>query len=104
MLMMRIDAIDRGIGGTFTGRELLIGQRAAHFKVLLCFWSARCANISGKRKKCAKLRLKSNEPRAGGRRAANGVLSLADQFSRNHDEQLTYDNPPTSKNSDGFSL
>ena len=21
-----------------------------------------------------------------------------------HDEQLTYDNPPTSKNSDGFSL
>ena len=26
------------------------------------------------------------------------------KFSKNHDEQLTYDNPPTSKNSDGFSL
>jgi len=36
--------------------------------------------------------------------AANCVPSLADQFSENHDEQLTYDNPPTSKNSDGFSL
>ena len=35
-------------------------------------------------------------------KAAYGVLSLADQFSKNHDEQLTYDNPPTSKNSDGF--
>lgn len=52
----------------------------------------------------AQLRLKSIEPRAGSGRAANGVLSLADQFSRNHDEQLTYDSPPTSKNSDGFSL
>ena len=53
---------------------------------------------------CAQLRIKSIEPRTGGGRAANGVLSLADQFSRNHDEQLTYDSPPTSKNSDGFSL
>ena len=40
----------------------------------------------------------------GGGRAAYVVPSLADQFSKNHDEQLTYDNPPTSKNSDGFSL
>ena len=39
-----------------------------------------------------------------GEQAAYGVPSLADQFSNNHDEQLTYDNPPTSKNSDGFSL
>ena len=34
----------------------------------------------------------------------SGGTFLADQFSKNHDEQLTYDNPPTSKNSDGFSL
>ena len=27
-----------------------------------------------------------------------------DQFSKNHDEQLKCDNPPTSNNSDGFSL
>ncbi len=104
MLIMRVDAIDRGIGGTFTRTELPIGQRAARFRVLLCFWRARCADTSGERTMCAKLRLKSIEPRAGSGRAANGVLSLADQFLRNHDEQLTYDNPPTSKNSDGFSL
>ena len=103
MLIMFVDAIDRGISGTFTRIELPIGQRAARFTVLLCFWRARCAYISGKRTTCAQLRLKSIEPQAGGGRAANGVLSLADQFSRNHDEQLTYDNPPTSKNSDGFS-
>ena len=40
----------------------------------------------------------------GGGQAAYGVQSLADQFSKNHDEQLKYDNPATSKNSDGFSL
>ena len=104
MLIMGVDAIDRGIGGTFTGIELPIGRRAARFRVLLCFWNARCAHISGKRTTCAQLRLKSIEPHAGSGRPANGVLSLADQFSKNHDEQLTYDNPPTSKNSDGFSL
>ena len=38
MLIMRVDAIDRGIGGTFTRIELPIGQRAARFRVLLCFW------------------------------------------------------------------
>jgi len=27
-----------------------------------------------------------------------------DRFSKNHDEQLTYDNPATSKNSDGLGL
>ncbi len=40
----------------------------------------------------------------GGGQAANWVPSLTDQFLKNHDEQLKYDNPPTSKNSDGFSL
>ena len=34
----------------------------------------------------------------------NDLPGLPDEPSRNHDEQLTYDNPPTSKNSDGFSL
>jgi len=38
------------------------------------------------------------------KRRSTDPTSLADQFSKNHDEQLTYDNPPTSKNSDGFSL
>ena len=31
-------------------------------------------------------------------------LTLRGSFSKSHDEQLKYDNPPTSKNSDGFSL
>ncbi len=34
----------------------------------------------------------------------NGVPSLDYQFLKTHDEQLTYDTPLTSKNSDGFSL
>ncbi len=35
----------------------------------------------------------------------NLVLALGrDQFSKNHDEQLTYDNPASSKNSDGLGL
>ncbi len=42
--------------------------------------------------------------KTGGGQIANGVPSLTDQFSKNHDEQLTNDNPLTSKNSDGFSL
>ena len=36
--------------------------------------------------------------------AADRVPTLADQFSKNHDEQLIYDNPATSKNSDGLGL
>ena len=35
----------------------------------------------------------------------NLVLALGrDKFSKNHDEQLTYDNPASSKNSDGLGL
>ena len=35
----------------------------------------------------------------------NRVLALGrDQFSKNYDEQLTYDNPAISKNSDGLRL
>ena len=33
-----------------------------------------------------------------------GTLTPGISGTKNHDEQLTYDNPPTSKNSDGFSL
>ena len=40
----------------------------------------------------------------GGGQTVNGAPSLADQISKSHDEQLKYDKPPTSKNSDGFSL
>jgi hypothetical protein len=100
---MHVDAIDRGIGATFTGIELPIGHGRPALESYFVS-GARCVLISAKRTTCVQLRLKSIEPRAGSGRAANGVLSLADQFSRNHDEQLTYDNPPTSKNSDGFSL
>jgi hypothetical protein len=34
----------------------------------------------------------------------SACASLADQFLENYDEQLKCDNPPTSKNLDGFSL
>jgi hypothetical protein len=35
---------------------------------------------------------------------ADRVPTLYDQFSKNHDEQLIYDNPATSKNSNGLGL
>jgi len=37
-------------------------------------------------------------------RTNRGPTLGRDQFSKNHDEQLTYDNPAISKNSDGLRL
>jgi|GEM_PF-4561332 len=67
-----------------------------------------CRNQSGEHAEecCSRERLRARHRRGAATASAHvgGGPFLADQFSRNHDEQLTYDNPPTSKNSDGFSL